>query len=127
MPHLKPGSHFSKTVKGNLGVFKTLKKADEEFGFVEGAIWMEIFFFDRKLAAEPIEHCMHCLVSPGSPTVLVLALELCVVFSGQEARLVKKRNDLVFDRDDMRLFLVLHSIIALAIVTEENRQPVSHH
>ena len=111
MSHLKPGGNFFKAVKGNFRLFKTLEKVKMEFRLIEGAIFVKVFLMDRELATEAIEDCMYSLVSSGGTTVLVLAMEFGVVVGGEEAGFVEERKDLVFDGDDVGLFLVLHAVI----------------
>ncbi len=127
MAHLKPRGNFSKAVKGNFRLFETLEKVKMEFRLVEGTIFVKVFVMDRELTTEAIEDCMDSLVSPGGTTVLVLALELGVVVGGEEASFVEERKDLVLDGDDVGLFLVLHAVVAGAVVAEEYCQPVSRH
>ena len=62
---------------------------------------------------------MYALIGPGCATVLVAALELSVVVGGQEVGFVEEREELVLDRDDVGLFLVLHPVVPGAVVAEE--------
>lgn len=70
---------------------------------------------------------MYALVSSGGSAVHVLTMKICIVVGRKESMFEEDGENLVLDWEDMLLSLVLHSIVALAVVAEENGQPVSGH
>lgn len=95
--------------------------------FVKHWVLMKVFFIQLKFAADTINNGMDSFVSSCSPTVLEPSLEFGVIISGKEPCFMKKRDDFVLDWEDVLLFLVLHTIVALSIVTEKERHPVARH